>query len=74
MVVQTNPPIGGNEMLSKTRTTIVTLVAAFSFAGASLVPTVAQAKLSGPRTGDDRGPAKQPPWVKQGPRISLAVQ
>ncbi|MEA2210059.1 MAG: hypothetical protein QOF83_7 [Solirubrobacteraceae bacterium] len=26
-------------------------------------------RLSGPRTGDDRGPAKQPPWVKQGPRI-----
>jgi hypothetical protein len=33
-------------MLSKTRTTIITLVAAFSFAGAVIVPTVAQAKPS----------------------------
>ncbi len=31
-------------MLSKTRTTIIALVAAFSFAGASVVPTVAQAR------------------------------
>ena len=30
-------------MLSETRTTIITLIAAFSFGGASLVPTVAQA-------------------------------
>jgi hypothetical protein len=30
-------------MLSKTRTTMIALVAAFSFAGASLVPTAAQA-------------------------------
>jgi hypothetical protein len=26
-------------------------------------------RLSGPRTGDDRGKAKQPSWVRQGPRI-----
>jgi hypothetical protein len=32
-----------HEMLSKTRTTIVALVAAFSFAGASLIPAVAHA-------------------------------
>jgi hypothetical protein len=25
--------------------------------------------LSGPRSGDERGPAQQPSWVKQGPRI-----
>ena len=31
-------------MLSKTRTTTITLVAALSFAGASLIPTVAQAQ------------------------------
>jgi hypothetical protein len=30
-------------MLSKTRTTVVTLVAAFSFAGAAMVPAVSQA-------------------------------
>jgi hypothetical protein len=30
-------------MLNKTRTTIIALVAAFSFAGASLIPAVAQA-------------------------------
>ena len=35
-------------MLSKTRTTIITLVAAFSFAGASVVPTVAQARQKVP--------------------------
>ena len=32
-------------MLSKTRTTIITLVAAFSFAGATMVPAVAQARM-----------------------------
>jgi hypothetical protein len=26
-------------------------------------------RLSGPRTGDERGPAKEPPWMKHGPRI-----
>ena len=56
-------------LTTKIRTTIIALVAASSFAGASVVPAVSQAKLSGPNTGDERGPAKQPPWVKQGPRI-----
>jgi hypothetical protein len=35
-------------MLSKTRTTIITLVAAFSFGGAAIVPTVAQARAKKP--------------------------
>jgi hypothetical protein len=26
-------------------------------------------QLSGPRTGDQRGPATEPPWMKRGPRI-----
>ncbi len=26
-------------------------------------------KLSGPSTGDERGPAKEPPWIRRGPRI-----
>jgi hypothetical protein len=26
-------------------------------------------RLSGPRTGDDRGPAKEPAWMKQRPKI-----
>jgi hypothetical protein len=26
-------------------------------------------KLSGPGTGDERGPAQEPPWMKRGPRI-----
>jgi hypothetical protein len=26
-------------------------------------------RLSGPHTGDERGPAKEPPWMKHGPRI-----
>ncbi|MFZ0089448.1 MAG: hypothetical protein WAL63_08080 [Solirubrobacteraceae bacterium] len=25
--------------------------------------------LSGPRSGNERGPAQQPPWVKRGPRV-----
>jgi hypothetical protein len=28
-----------------------------------------QQPLSGPRSGNERGPAQQPPWVKQGPRV-----
>ena len=28
-----------------------------------------QRPLSGPRSGNERGPAQQPPWVKHGPRI-----
>jgi hypothetical protein len=45
MVSQTNQPIrGGNEMIAKTRTTIITLVAACSFAATAMVPTVAQAR------------------------------
>jgi hypothetical protein len=43
MVLQTNPLTGGNEMLSKTRTTIITAVAAISFAGAAVAPAVSQA-------------------------------
>ncbi len=26
-------------------------------------------RLSGPNTGNDRGPAKEPPWMKRGPQI-----
>lgn len=26
-------------------------------------------RLSGPRRGDERGPAKEPPWMKRGPQI-----
>ena len=26
-------------------------------------------RLSGPRIGDERGPAKEPPWMKRGPQI-----
>src|ERR1700730_10898315 len=36
-------------MLSKTRTTIITLVAAFSFAGVAVAPTVSQAQIFRPR-------------------------
>jgi hypothetical protein len=67
-MVASNPPEEAHEMLSKTRTTIIALITASSFAGASMVPAVALA-LQGPRTGDERGPAKEPQWVKQGPRI-----
>jgi hypothetical protein len=35
-------------MLSKTRTAIISLVAAFSFAGAAIVPTAAQARKKKP--------------------------
>jgi|SRR5579862_9309204 hypothetical protein len=28
-------------------------------------------RLSGPKMGDDRGPAKEPPWMKQGPQIEV---
>jgi hypothetical protein len=45
MVASSNPPEEATEMLSKTRTTIITLVAAFSFAGAAIVPTVSQARM-----------------------------
>jgi hypothetical protein len=29
-------------------------------------------RLAGPRSGNERGPAQQPPWVKQGPTITGA--
>jgi hypothetical protein len=44
MVLQTNSPKEANEMLTKTRTAIIALVAAGSFATATVAPTVAQAK------------------------------
>jgi hypothetical protein len=45
MAGQSKPHIQeANEMLSKTRTSIIALVASASFGGAALVPTVAQAK------------------------------
>ena len=28
-------------------------------------------RLSGPRVGDERGPAQLPPWMKHGPRIDI---
>ena len=31
--------------------------------------TSSRAALAGPRSSDERGPAQQPSWVKQGPRI-----
>jgi hypothetical protein len=37
-----------NEMLSKTRTTIISLAAAFSFTGAAIIPTAAQARTKKP--------------------------
>jgi hypothetical protein len=48
MAEQTKPPNKENEMLSKTRTTIITAVAAFTFGGAAIVPTVAQARIKKP--------------------------
>jgi hypothetical protein len=36
--------------------------------GSVLIVALARA-LKRPNAGDERGPAKQPPWVKQGPRI-----
>ena len=44
MVLQTNSPQEATEMLTKTRTTIIALIAASSFAAASVVPAVSQAK------------------------------
>jgi hypothetical protein len=56
-------------MLSKTRTTMITLVAAFSFAGASMVPAVAQAKppFKSPR------PGMKGCSIKLGGNVTLAV-
>jgi hypothetical protein len=31
-------------------------------------------RLTGPRSGDERGPAQQPPWVKQGPMVTKVNQ
>ena len=44
MVIEINPiPQEAHETLTKTRTAIITLVAACSFAGAAIVPAVSQA-------------------------------
>lgn len=32
------------------------------------------AALAGPRSGDERGPAQPPSWVKQGPRIDTVAE
>ena len=45
---------------TKTRTTIITVVAAFSFGGASLVPAVARAKTNNGKSGtNERAKMKQ---------------
>ena len=59
-------------LVTKTRTTIIALVASASLTAASVAPTVSQAKWSGPGTGDERGPAKEPPWVKTGLRLETS--
>ena len=48
MVLQTNSPQEATEMLTKTRTAIIALIAASSFAAASVVPAVSQAKPINP--------------------------
>jgi hypothetical protein len=44
MVLQTNSPKEAKEMLTKTRTTLIALVASASFATAAVVPAVSQAR------------------------------
>jgi hypothetical protein len=44
MVLQTNSPKEANEMLTKTRTALIALVASVSFAAASTVPAVSSAR------------------------------
>jgi hypothetical protein len=44
MVSQTNFAEEANEMLTKTRTTLIALVASVSFAGATVAPAVSQAR------------------------------
>jgi hypothetical protein len=52
MVLQTNSPQEARKMLnSKIRTTVITLVAAASFAATSAVPAVSQAKPINPYRG-----------------------
>ena len=48
MVLQTNSPQEATEMLTKTRTTIIALITASSFAAASVVPAISQAKPINP--------------------------
>jgi hypothetical protein len=49
MVLQTNSPKEAKEMLTKTRTTLIALVASASFATATVVPAVSQAQPIGPQ-------------------------
>jgi hypothetical protein len=73
-------------MLSKTRPTIIALVAAFSFAGAAMVPTIAQATIKRPpgmshnmycstlhdAFGTDIGTVRDPGQDKETKEIALA--
>jgi hypothetical protein len=51
MVLQTNSPKEANKMLTKTRTTLIALVASASFATAAGVPAVSQARPKPPSPG-----------------------
>jgi hypothetical protein len=61
-------------MLSKTRTTLIAVVAAFSFAGASMAPAVSEAMTKQEFVSEvakkpnltNRDPAP-PPWASQPP-------
>jgi hypothetical protein len=65
MVLQTNSPQEATEMLTKTRTTIIALIAASSFAAASVVPAVSQAKPIDPNRGVTTKLALQKQVVKE---------
>jgi hypothetical protein len=72
MVLQTNPPKEARMSITRIRTTAIILVATFSFAGASVFPTISQAAKN--NGGYQKTVGKVKKWQNTCPNAQISFE